>query len=117
MGWRGRGRYPGHGPFRDLPPWKRPGWAYGYGKGQSYRSSDPYMCQRFPSLPRWWWSRPEYADEYGVLAPPEPMPEQEKKFLEERAKFLKEEIESIKKRLGELEGKDSSCELRIPMLW
>ncbi len=31
----GRGRrgsgYPGNGPFRNLPPWERPGWLYGPG--------------------------------------------------------------------------------------
>ena len=26
-----RGRWPGNGPFRDLPPWERPGWLYGQG--------------------------------------------------------------------------------------
>ncbi|MHA1881971.1 MAG: hypothetical protein ACTSUO_02885 [Candidatus Thorarchaeota archaeon] len=39
MAWRGRrggsgrsrGRWPGNGPFRDLPPWERPGWLYGPG--------------------------------------------------------------------------------------
>ena len=26
-----RGSWPGNGPFRDLPPWERPGWIYGPG--------------------------------------------------------------------------------------
>ncbi len=31
-GNRGRsGAWPGNGPFRDLPPWERPGWLYGPG--------------------------------------------------------------------------------------
>ncbi|TFG29401.1 hypothetical protein EU527_15880 [Candidatus Thorarchaeota archaeon] len=30
-GNRGRGPWPGNGPFRHLPPWERPGWIYGRG--------------------------------------------------------------------------------------
>lgn len=31
QGSRGRGLWPGNGPFRNLPPWERPGWLYGPG--------------------------------------------------------------------------------------
>lgn len=30
-GWRGKGNWPGAGPFSNLPPWERPGWIYGPG--------------------------------------------------------------------------------------
>jgi len=87
MGYRGgrRGLYPGNGPFRDLPPWQRPGWLYsygrgpglgygyggfGYGRGLGYGRGvgygywgaryNPTVCQKFPWLPRWWWANPSY---------------------------------------------------------
>lgn len=63
MGWRGRGggwggRWPGRGPFSYLPLWQRPGWLYGYGRGLGFGRgpSNPWVCQRFPWLPRWWWA-------------------------------------------------------------
>ncbi len=72
MGYRGRrGRYPGNGPFRDLPPYQRPGWLYGYGRGRGYgyygtgygrgySYANPSSCARFPWLPRRWWTDPKY---------------------------------------------------------
>ena len=84
MGWRGGGRgrsgpWPGNGPFRNLPPWQRPGrlygrgFGYGYGGfgygrgayGRGYGGVSPYSCARFPWLPRWWWANPTY----GYTAP------------------------------------------------
>lgn len=81
MGWRGRGGgrsgpWPGRGPFSYLPPWQRPGWLCGYGNGLGYGRGfgssypgtqyNPYVCQRFPWLPRWWWATPEA---YGYPTP------------------------------------------------
>ena len=94
MGWRGRGGgrsgpWPGRGPFSHLPPWQRPGWLFGYGGGPGYGywgggfgrgvgyggvvgygyprgAYNPWVCQRFPWLPRWWWANPSY---YGYGAP------------------------------------------------
>ncbi|RLI10018.1 hypothetical protein DRO42_02600 [Candidatus Bathyarchaeota archaeon] len=81
MGWRGRGGgrsgpWPGNGPFSYLPPWQRPGWLYGYGRGVGYgrgygygywgAAYNPYVCRRFPWLPRWWWARP---GAYGYPSP------------------------------------------------
>jgi hypothetical protein len=90
------GPWPGRGPFSYLPPWQRPGWIYGYGGGMGYGMgygrgygmgygrgygisygrgfgygsfgvpNNPYVCGRFPWLPRWWWARP---NTYGYGAP------------------------------------------------
>lgn len=88
MGWRGwsgrrSGPWPGRGPFSYLPPWQRPGWLFGYGRGVGYRYGgvgygrglgygrgigygymgapyNPYVCQRSPWLSRWWWANPTY---------------------------------------------------------
>jgi hypothetical protein len=47
-----------------LPPWQRPGWLFGFGRafsrwlwGYPY---NPWMCARFPWLPRWWWTYPQH---------------------------------------------------------
>ena len=80
MGWRRRGRYPGNGSFRDLPPWNRPGWGYGSRAGYS---GDPAKCTKFPWLPRWWWRNPEYGDTYQVPS--------ELSSDEERAEFSRAE--------------------------
>lgn len=147
MGWRGRGGgwtgpWPGRGPFSNLPPWQRPRWLYGYAKGLGYSAGfgygyggaqyNPYVCQRFPWLPRWWWANPQT---YGYPAPypatqkptetagpgegepvsppfigvtpfwgPAPTPEQEKQFLEEQIKALETQIDATRKRLEELKG-------------
>lgn len=59
-GWRGRsGAWPGRGPFSYLPPWQRPGWLFGFSRGWAY-SFNPWVCARFPWLPRWWWAYPQY---------------------------------------------------------
>lgn len=111
MGWRGRGggwasRWPGRGPFRDIPPWQRPGWLYGYGAGRYYSSYDPSVCQRFPWLPKWWWANPEIADDVPSYEVPKVNAEQEKRVLEKRAEFLEQEIEYINKRLEELKKEE-----------
>jgi len=105
MGYRGRrGRYPGNGPFRDLPPWQRPGRVYGYGRGYGY-TGDPAKCVRFPWLPRWWWSNPDYQG--AVPVPPvdasaaAPVLD-ERSFLQDQTKYLEEELAAIRKRLEEL---------------
>lgn len=116
MGYRGRrGRYPGNGPFRDLPPWQRPGWVYGYGRGygRGYGlgygyTVDPTKCARFPWLPRWWWANPDYrgtvpvppADASG--AAPTFAPPDERSFLQDQTKYLEQELAAIRKRLEEL---------------
>jgi len=109
MGYRGRrGGYPGNGPFRDLPPWQRPGRVYGYGRGygRGYGyTGDPTKCARFPWLPRWWWSNPDYQG--AVPVPPAdvsamgPVPD-ERVYLQDQTKYLEQELVAIKKRLEEL---------------
>jgi len=73
-GWRGRGGWispwPGRGPFSYLPPWQRPGWLFGFGRGlgrlwwayfyNPWAIYNPWVCARFPWLPRWWWAYPYY---------------------------------------------------------
>ncbi|MGP3667558.1 MAG: hypothetical protein ACKD6N_03795 [Candidatus Bathyarchaeota archaeon] len=57
MAWVGP--WPGRGPFSYLPPWQRPGWIFGFGRwlwGYPY----PWVCARFPWLPRCWWAHLQY---------------------------------------------------------
>ena len=100
MGYRGRrGRYPGNGPFRNLPPWGRPGWVYGYGVGRG-SLGDQSKCVRFPWLPRWWWVNPDPAGGYPEL--PAASTEDQRKFLEDNMKLLEQELSEVKKRLEDL---------------
>ncbi|MCD6470782.1 hypothetical protein J7L29_08320 [Candidatus Bathyarchaeota archaeon] len=73
-GWRGRGGgwagpWPGRGPFSYLPPWQRPGWLFGFGRGFGRwlwgYPYNPWVCARFPWLPRWWWAYPYYYGYWG----------------------------------------------------
>ena len=91
-----RNRYPGKGPFRDLPPYQRPGYIYGGGRG--YWGTDPTKCARFPWLQRWWWANPDA----GTPIVPTSAPESEKEFLETQLGYLSKEIEQIKNRLEEI---------------
>jgi len=118
MGYRGRrGRYPGNGPFRDLPPWQRPGRVYGYGRGYSLGygrgygyTGDPTKCARFPWLPRWWWSNPDYQG--AVPVPPAdvsamgPVPD-ERVYLQDQTKYLEQELAALRKRLEELGSEET----------
>ncbi len=114
MGWRGRGggwggRYPGRGPFSNLPPWQRPGRLYGYGRGvgygygrgvgYGYGTSSPYVCQRFPWLPRWWWADPQAR--YSPAYTPTLDPSTELKRLEAEREAMMRDIEEMKKHLAE----------------
>ncbi|MCW4051141.1 MAG: DUF5320 domain-containing protein [Candidatus Bathyarchaeota archaeon] len=94
-----RNRYPGNGPFRDLPPYQRPGYLYG-GRGRGFWGADPSKCARFPWLPRWWWTNPDYAS--ASVPPIAPGYEDERKFLADQIKYLEQELSGTKKRLDEL---------------
>ncbi len=80
-----RNRYPGNGPFSDLPPYQRPGYLYG-GRGQGYMGTDPTKCARFPWLQRWWWANPSSENLSAGTAPPT-APLSEKEFLENPARI------------------------------
>ena len=99
MGYRGNSRhYPGNGPFRDLPPWQRPGWNYGAGAGVM-AATDPYTCQRFPWLPRRWWA---YTDaKLGETSIPSA--EQSKQIIEKQIAAVESHVAKLRKRLVELE--------------
>ena len=106
MGWRGRGGgrsgpWPGRGPFSYMPPWQRPGWLYGYGRGLGYGYGyySPYVCARFPWLPRWWWANPSYRS--NLAYPPAPDPSAELERLEAERGALMREIEEMKKHIAE----------------
>jgi len=71
MWWRWK-RYPGFGPWSDLPPWERPGWKFGRGR-----------C--------WWY-----------FAQPQLSKEEELRMLEEMEKYLEEELREIRRRIEEL---------------
>jgi len=104
MGYRGRGGrgyYPGNGPFRDLPPWQRPGWVYGAGLGV-IGASDPYSCMRFPWLPRRWWAYPDTA----ISGPIVPSAEQTKQIIEKQIAAAEDYIATLRKRLGEVESSE-----------
>lgn len=101
MGYRGRGSrgcYPGNGPFRDLPPWQRPGWVYGSSAGGS-SVIDAYSCASFPWLPRRWWAYPEANT--GVTIP---SAEQSKSIIEKEITAAENHVEALRKRLIELES-------------
>jgi hypothetical protein len=115
MSWRGRGgrrgTWPGNGPFRDLPPWQRPGWLYGYGRGlglgrgyglgyygRGYRYS-PYVCQRFPWLPRRWWANTSYG--YSWPIPPSPDPQAELDRLQAEKEALVKDIDEMRRHVEE----------------
>ena len=92
----GRRRYPGNGPWSDVPPAQRPGWGMGYGRGYgqgySFTGIDPAKCARFPWLQRWWWSTPDTVAPTGT----------EKEFLQRHVDALTQELEGLKKKLSEL---------------
>jgi hypothetical protein len=96
-----RNRYPGNGPFRDLPPYQRPGYLYG-GRGRGFWGTDPTKCARFPWLPRWWWTNP--SGETPVDLPI--TPSSEKEFLENQLGYLTKELDQIKNRLEEIGKKE-----------
>jgi len=96
-----RNRYPGNGPFSDLPPYERPGNLYGGGRGRRFVGEDPTRCARFPWMPRWWWANPDMESPTAPSAP-QAVPESEKEFLETQLGYLTKEIDQIRDRLEEI---------------
>lgn len=100
---RGRGAYPGNGPFRDLLPWQRPGWLYGEG-AEVMETNDPNRCQRFPQLPRRWWVNTEAkSGEISNL-----FDEQLKQILEQQIAATESHSATLRKRLDELNAREKT---------
>jgi len=100
MGYQRRAyfdQWSGNGPFSHLPPWQRPGQAYG-GRGYGRGRPDLRACARFPGLPRWWWADPKYTNQ-----PPTPNPQDELTALEDCKKELGEEKASIEQEINDIE--------------
>jgi len=91
-------QFPGNGPFSYLPPWQRPGRAYGsrgYGRG---RGANLQACARFPVLPRWWWVDPAH-----TYQPPTQTPQDEIATLETSKKELADEKAGIEQEINDIE--------------
>ena len=86
----GRSRWPGNGPFRNLPPWERPGWLYG-------RSSCWYTGYR----PR----AGSIVSPYSVVSDLQSLQNQ-KELLEEQLKNLQDSLRNIEKRLSEIQEQE-----------
>ncbi|MFX1558974.1 MAG: DUF5320 domain-containing protein [Promethearchaeota archaeon] len=86
----GRGRWPGNGPFRNLPPWERPGWLYGPGSCwyMGYRPGVSSIVPTFSS-----------ANNIQAL-------QSQRNLLEEQIKSLQDSLENIEKRLSEIQKKE-----------
>ena len=57
------------------------------------------MCQRFPWLPRWWWSDPDYQ---GVYPPKALTPENERQLIEEQITAAENHIKALRTHLDSL---------------
>lgn len=87
-GWRGRGYWPGAGPFSHLPPWRRPGWLYGPG------ACWQLFSQKGTNLPQIDQLKPE--DEALIL-------NEQKQAILEQVNINQEMLKKIEARLKELE--------------
>jgi hypothetical protein len=111
MGYRRRAcfdQWPGRGPFSHLPPWQRPGHAYGgrgYGRGGNV---NPQACARFSGLPRWWWTDPTFA-----YQPSTPTAQDELDALEVSKKELGEEKASIEQEINDIETHLKELKLKL----
>ena len=85
-----RGQWPGNGPFRNLPPWERPGWLYG-------RGSCWYMGYR-PDTGMYTGPIPQSGDVQALR--------NQKTVIEEQLKNLQESLKNIEKRLSELQEQE-----------
>ncbi|KXH76379.1 MAG: hypothetical protein AM326_07110 [Candidatus Thorarchaeota archaeon SMTZ-45] len=85
-----RGRWPGNGPFQDLPPWERPGWLYGRGSCwyMGYRPGIDYTVQPF-----------SVANNLQSL-------QSQKKLLEEQIRSLQDRLKNIEKHLSEIQKQE-----------
>jgi len=86
----GRGRWPGNGPFRNLPPWERPGWLYGPGSCW-YMSYRPGVSSIVPA----------FSSTNNIQAL-----QSQRDLLEEQIKRLEDSLKNIEKRLSEIQKKE-----------
>jgi hypothetical protein len=86
----GRGRWPGNGPFRDLPPWERPGWLYGRGSCwyMGYRPSTSAVVPSFSTV-----------NDLQAL-------QSQKDLLEKQIQSLQDSLKNIEKRLSETQKEE-----------
>jgi hypothetical protein len=90
-GGRGRGgAWQGNGPFRDIPPWERPGWLYGPGSCWTlgYRTYAGIQPASVPSM----------------------TPTDEMKLLQDRREVLEGQLRSIQKVLEDIQSRLSELE-------
>ena len=92
-GSRGRGAYPGNGPFAHLPPWERPGWLYGRGScwTMGYRGVVPSTA---PAV--------QYSAVEDVAAL-----QRQRDLLVTQIESIQKSLEVIQKRISELEQASS----------
>ncbi|NHJ14227.1 MAG: hypothetical protein EAX95_11155 [Candidatus Thorarchaeota archaeon] len=85
---QGGGMWPGNGPFRDLPPWERPGWLYGPGSCWTlgYRSWPP------------------------TSIPSNVTPDAERRILEQQREMLQQSLESIQDSLKTIQERLAKLE-------
>ena len=85
-----RGRWPGNGPFRNLPPWERPGWLYGRGScwSMGYRPGVGAAVSSFSTG----------ADLQTLQS--------QKGLLEEQIRNLQDSLKNIEKRLSEIQKQE-----------
>jgi hypothetical protein len=113
MGYRRRAyfdQWPGRGPFSHLPPWQRPGYAYGgrgYGRGWGNNSQ---TCTRFPGLPKWWWADPTDAQQ-----PAAPDSRDEIVALEDYKKELGQEKASIEQEINNVDTKVTELKTKLEL--
>ncbi|NHI83138.1 MAG: hypothetical protein EAX81_02370 [Candidatus Thorarchaeota archaeon] len=89
---RGSGMWPGNGPFRDLPPWERPGWLYGPGSCWylGYRNWPPLNAP--------------------TSTPPSIAPDAERRVLEQQKAMLQQSLESIQESLKTIQERLAKLE-------
>ena len=87
-GNRGRGQWPGNGPFRNLPPWERPGWLYGRGSCWSRGYQQGVVTNNIQSIP---------SNDLQTL-------QSQKNLLENQLSNLQERLNKIEKRLQEIQN-------------
>ncbi len=82
--------WPGNGPFRNLPPWERPGWIYGPG---SCWTLGAFGTPAAPNVP------------WAIQTTDIALLKSQKEALENQLNLLKQSLERIEERIREIESK------------